>query len=119
MREVQHGDDEAFWRAGRSTMAANDHGLGFDPNAHRGCYLYALADHFTSLIKAGVLKRNDPLPAEQRLAVQCGVSLGTARRATEELRQRGLVATLPCKGTFVCCDAAAADCTDSHGQTRK
>jgi DNA-binding GntR family transcriptional regulator len=29
------------------------------------------------------------------------VSIGTVRRAVRELRERGLVATLPAKGTFV------------------
>ncbi|MEU7407546.1 GntR family transcriptional regulator, partial [Streptomyces sp. NPDC044948] len=30
-----------------------------------------------------------------------GVSIGTVRRAIVELRNRGLVATLPAKGTYV------------------
>ncbi|TMR00143.1 GntR family transcriptional regulator [Actinomadura soli] len=32
---------------------------------------------------------------------QYGVAIGTARRAIEELRDRGLVVTLASKGTFV------------------
>ena len=74
----------------------------FDPGAEPLRYRYELlADHLTELIDAGELKANVPLPAERRLASQFGVSLGTARRATELLRQRGLVITLRSKGTFV------------------
>ncbi|NDL60832.1 GntR family transcriptional regulator [Phytoactinopolyspora sp. XMNu-373] len=40
-------------------------------------------------------------PGEQSLAAMLGVSIGTVRRATEELRQRGVVVTLPASGTFV------------------
>jgi aminoglycoside phosphotransferase (APT) family kinase protein len=47
------------------------------------------------------LKPNTPLVAERRLADEYGVSLGTARRATELLRDRGLVFTLRSKGTFI------------------
>ncbi len=41
------------------------------------------------------------LPAERDLATEYQVALGTMRRAIEELRSRGLVVTLPAKGTFV------------------
>lgn len=65
-------------------------------------YLYAqMVDHLTDRIASGDLAVNDRLPAELELAREYGVSLGTARRATDVLRERGLVATLPSKGTFV------------------
>jgi GntR family transcriptional regulator len=41
------------------------------------------------------------LPGERDLAAEYQVALGTMRRAIEELRSRGLVVTLPAKGTFV------------------
>lgn len=41
------------------------------------------------------------LPGERDLAEEYGVALGTARRAIEELRDRGLVVTLASKGSFV------------------
>jgi DNA-binding GntR family transcriptional regulator len=41
------------------------------------------------------------LPGERDLAGEYGVSLGTARRAIEDLRGRKLVVTLPAKGTFI------------------
>lgn len=82
----------------------------FDPQAHSLRYLYlALAEHCENLISSGALKRNQQLPAEQQFASECGVSLGTARRAVEELRSRGLVTTVPSKGTFVTYPTAHVD----------
>ena len=52
-------------------------------------------------IISGYLQPHTPLPAERRLADEYGVSLGTARRATELLRERGLVVTLRSKGTYI------------------
>lgn len=74
----------------------------FDPNAGGPGYLYRkVADHLAARIDAGELPPGARLPAERDLAEEYGVALGTARRATEELRDRGLVFTLPVKGTFV------------------
>ncbi|MFD4197254.1 winged helix-turn-helix domain-containing protein [Amycolatopsis thermoflava] len=65
-------------------------------------YLYDLvADDLARRIETGELAVNTPLPAEQTLARQYGVSLGTCRHATKVLRDRGLVRTIPSKGTFV------------------
>ncbi|HKR81522.1 MAG TPA: winged helix-turn-helix domain-containing protein [Candidatus Saccharimonadales bacterium] len=65
-------------------------------------YLYEqMVDHLTERIASGDLAVNTTLPAEVVLARQYGVSLGTARRATEILRKRGLAVTLKSKGTFV------------------
>ena len=44
---------------------------------------------------------NSRLPSERDLAESYGVAVGTVRQALDELRRRGLVATLPAKGTFV------------------
>jgi GntR family transcriptional regulator len=74
----------------------------FDPATIGPDYLYvAMADHIAARIDAGELTPNTRLPAERDLADEYGVSLGTARRATRELRERGLVVTVPVKGTFV------------------
>lgn len=73
----------------------------FDPTATPG-YIYELmADHLTARIESGELRPNTPLPAERRLAAEYGVSLGTARHATQILRDRGLVFTIRSKGTFI------------------
>lgn len=73
-------------------------------------YVYVeVADHLALRIEAGHL--DDPpagalppgarLPGERDLAEEYGVAVETARRAVRELRDRGLVRTLPAKGTFV------------------
>ncbi len=54
--------------------------------------------HQAAQFQAGVGSR---LPGERDLAAEYRVAVGTARRAVEELRRRGLAVTLPAKGTFV------------------
>lgn len=72
----------------------------FDPEP--AGYLYEqMAAHLEARIKAGELRPNRPLPAEQRLAHEYGVSLGTARHAVRLLRLRGLVQVIRAKGTYV------------------
>lgn len=64
--------------------------------------MYArVADHVAARIGARELRPGARLPSERDLAAEYGVALGTARRAVQELRDRGLVVTLPAKGTFV------------------
>lgn len=65
-------------------------------------YLYEkLANHLAERITSGELAPHTRLPAERRLAEVYGVSLGTARHATQLLRERGLVITIRSRGTFV------------------
>lgn len=72
----------------------------FEPSPD--AYVYAeLADHVAARIAAGALPAGAKLPGERELAETYEVAVGTARRATKELRDRGLVKTLPGKGTFV------------------
>jgi GntR family transcriptional regulator len=74
----------------------------WDPDAGGPAYVYMrLADHLAARIASGELPADARLPGERDLAAEYGVALGTARRAVEELRDRGLVVTLPGKGTFV------------------
>lgn len=74
----------------------------FDPAANEAAYLWAqVAGHIAARIDAGELRAGARLPGERDLAAEYGVSLGTARRAIEDLRARGLVVTLPAKGTFI------------------
>lgn len=74
----------------------------FEPDHASPRYLYEqLADHLAMLIETGQLPPGARLPAEREFGDQYGVSLGTARRAVELLRERGLVHTVPIKGTFV------------------
>jgi DNA-binding GntR family transcriptional regulator len=74
----------------------------FDPDAGEPGYLWeAVATHITARIAAGDLPPGGRLPGERDLAAEYGVALMTARRAIKDLRERGLVRTLPSKGTFV------------------
>lgn len=60
-----------------------------------------VANDIERQIKAGEIPRGGKLPGELELAEVHGVAAGTVRRAVRELRERGLVATLPAKGTYV------------------
>ncbi|KNB52032.1 winged helix-turn-helix domain-containing protein [Streptomyces caatingaensis] len=81
-------------------MAAEQHTSPVDPT--KATYVYMqVADHIAAQIEAGALKRGARLPGERDLAEQYGVAIGTTRRAIQELRERGLLVTLPAKGTFI------------------
>jgi GntR family transcriptional regulator len=74
----------------------------FDLDAGEPGYIWqAVADHIAARIEAGDLTPGARLPGERDLAAEYGVALMTARRALKDLRERGLVRTLPSKGTFV------------------
>lgn len=74
----------------------------FDPAGQPLVYAYVqLADHIEKLIKEGEFEVNKPLPGERDLVHRFALSLGTIRRSMEVLRERGLVTTIQCKGTFV------------------
>jgi GntR family transcriptional regulator len=74
----------------------------FDASSLGAAYVYVgVADHIAARIEAGELVPGARLPAERDLAADYQVAVGTARRAVEELRQRGLVVTLPAKGTYI------------------
>ncbi|MFC8824940.1 GntR family transcriptional regulator [Streptomyces sp. NPDC057137] len=60
-----------------------------------------LADLIAADITSGKLPAGAALPGERAMTEIYGVSIGTVRRAVQELRDRGLVATLPAKGTYV------------------
>jgi DNA-binding GntR family transcriptional regulator len=74
----------------------------WDPDAGGPAYVYVrVADHLAARIAAGDLPVDARLPAERDLAAEYAVAIGTARRAVLELRDRGIVVTLPGKGTYV------------------
>ncbi|MFE7069303.1 GntR family transcriptional regulator [Streptomyces sp. NPDC057620] len=60
-----------------------------------------LADAIAADIASGALPQGAALPGERAMTDLYGVSIGTVRRTIVELRRRGLVATLPAKGTYV------------------
>ncbi|WP_236789081.1 GntR family transcriptional regulator [Amycolatopsis sp. GM8] len=74
----------------------------FEPDPESPVYVYVqVADHIAGRIDSGELRPGARLPTERDLAVDYGVAVVTVRRAIAELRQRGLVHTVPVKGTFV------------------
>ncbi|MEU6552140.1 winged helix-turn-helix domain-containing protein [Streptomyces sp. NPDC046915] len=60
-----------------------------------------VADWIARRIETGELQAGARLEGERELAEQVGVAVGTVRRAVEDLRERGLVVTLPAKGTYI------------------
>jgi DNA-binding GntR family transcriptional regulator len=65
-------------------------------------YAYVrLADEIEADIRSGRLGMGAALPGERAMITQYGVSIDTVRRALKVLRERGLVTTVPHKGTFV------------------
>lgn len=65
-------------------------------------YVYEwVAAHIEGRILDGTLPAHGMFPSERHLADLYGVSLGTARHATQQLRRRGLVVTVRSKGTYI------------------
>ncbi len=71
-----------------------------DPEGMQPVYVQ-VADVIAARIAAGDLVPNRPIPSETAMVQEFGIARGTARRAVELLRERGLVATVPGRGTFV------------------
>ncbi|MEV0631532.1 winged helix-turn-helix domain-containing protein [Nonomuraea wenchangensis] len=71
----------------------------------------AVADEIRRRIAEGVYQPGMPVPGEPRLAVELGVSKGTARRALNALLADGTLYSVLGKGTFVSQldDTATAD----------
>ncbi|WP_329020116.1 winged helix-turn-helix domain-containing protein [Micromonospora rifamycinica] len=60
-----------------------------------------VADILAERIANGDLVVHRPIPSEAAIVQEFGVARGTARRAVAELRERGLVYTVPQRGTYV------------------
>jgi len=60
-----------------------------------------LVEILTERIERGEWPPNRPIPSELQLVQEFGVARGTARRAVAVLRERGLVFTVPQRGTYV------------------
>ncbi|MEU2239343.1 GntR family transcriptional regulator [Streptomyces sp. NPDC018338] len=71
-----------------------------DPQSATPLYVQ-LAEIIAKQIASGTLTPDRPIPSENRLAEEYGVARLTARRATQELRDRGLVITVRGKGSYV------------------
>lgn len=72
------------------------------PDPASRIYVYVqIADRISAQIRSGQLAVGARLASEPDLAAQYGVGINTLRRAIRELRERGVVDTVPAKGTFV------------------
>lgn len=92
----------------------------FEPDSLEPGYLYIrVADHLEGRVRLGALRSGARLPGERDLAMEYGVSIGTVRRATEVLRERGVVVTLPAKGTFVAAQSKPFPSCHHRPQTKQ
>ncbi|TDD91460.1 GntR family transcriptional regulator [Actinomadura darangshiensis] len=73
-----------------------------------------IADDLRDQIKRGALAPSAQLPTEKELAERWDVSPNTIKKAVNELRQEGLVDTVPQKGSFVAEPAAPFVITLNH-----
>ncbi|MFF5987590.1 GntR family transcriptional regulator [Prauserella flavalba] len=76
-------------------------GKKYNPENKTGYEYELLAEHLAGLIERGEWAPGSRLPGERSLSEEYGVALDTVRKATQILRDRGLVQTLKSKGTFV------------------
>lgn len=60
-----------------------------------------VADVIAGRIERGELEPGQPIPSELAIQQEFGVARGTARQAVKVLRDRGLVVTIPQRGTYV------------------
>ncbi|MFD8721884.1 GntR family transcriptional regulator [Streptomyces sp. NPDC059629] len=84
-----------------------------DPMSARPLYVQ-LADVIAGKIASGDLAPDRPIPSENHLADEYGVARLTARRAAQELRERGLIVTVRGKGSFVV-EQPTVDASEEHG----
>ncbi|MDP9798298.1 DNA-binding GntR family transcriptional regulator [Catenuloplanes nepalensis] len=60
-----------------------------------------LADILAERIERGEWQPNRAIPSETQLVQEFGIARNTVRKAISVLRERGLVFTVPQRGTFV------------------
>ncbi|MFB6554474.1 winged helix-turn-helix domain-containing protein [Streptomyces sp. NPDC056405] len=96
-------------------MAADTGDSPIDPNKIAYVYMQ-VADHIAARIASGELRPGARLPGERDLGEEYEVAYLTARRAVRELRERGLVVTLPAKGTFVAYPPEADQVADDDSE---
>lgn len=60
-----------------------------------------LADLLEARIRSGEFPPRKPIPSEPHIQQEYGVARGTVRAALRLLRERGLVVTMPARGTYV------------------
>ncbi|MFJ9829188.1 GntR family transcriptional regulator [Streptomyces sp. NPDC101160] len=74
--------------------------MSLDPESGRPLYMQ-LAEIIAAKIETGEFAPDRMIPTPARLAEEHGIAVLTARRAMRELRERGLIITVPGKGSYV------------------
>lgn len=74
--------------------------MSLDPESGRPLYAQ-LADVLEARIASGEYAPDRMIPTPARLAEEYGIAQMTARRTMRELRERGLIYTVPGKGSYV------------------
>ncbi|MEV8590210.1 winged helix-turn-helix domain-containing protein [Streptomyces sp. NPDC051180] len=74
--------------------------MSLDPQSGRPLYMQ-LADVIAAKIASGEFAPDRMIPTPGRLSEEHGIAVLTARRAMRELRERGLIVTVPGKGSYV------------------
>ena len=74
--------------------------MSLDPESGRPLYMQ-LADIIAAKIASGEYQPDRVVPPSARLAQEYGIAVMTARRAMQELRERGLIYTVSGKGSYV------------------
>jgi len=64
-----------------------------------------LIDNIKGLILAGELMPDDKLPSVRNLARELGINPNTIQKAYSELERKGVITTLPGRGSIVLADA--------------
>lgn len=72
----------------------------FNPRGRKLVFMQ-IADVLAARITDGTYPPDGRLPAEPELVAEFGAARESVRRAIRELRDRGLVETVPGKGSFV------------------
>jgi DNA-binding GntR family transcriptional regulator len=95
---------------------ADERGWRPDPTSHVYVYLQVV-HHISEQIRTGKLPVGARLAGERDLAEEYGVAVNTVRRAIRDLRDKGLLITVPVKGTFVCATKPPVDDSEKGNGT--
>lgn len=81
-------------------MSRDESAPRFDPRGRKLVYVQ-IADVLAQRIEDGTYPPDGRLPAEPELVAEFGAARESVRRAIRELRDRGLITTVPGKGSYV------------------
>lgn len=90
--------------------------MSLDPESGRPLYAQ-LADVLEARITSGEYAPDRMIPTPASLADEYGIAQMTARRTMRELRERGLIYTVPGKGSYVLPAGSKSGKTEGNGQS--